>query len=189
MVVTRHMDLTWRPQIVNNIYLLPHLLTVTQFLNTNVHWANSGPTWGRQLAPRTLLSYIRVAWYQIHESVAAERTAWWPLIAIPESKVHGTNVGPSWGRQDQGGPHVGPMNFAIWDAPICLHHDDEALSLRLRNIPTQWLSHSFITSFHIIRMRRNRERPERAAKRQTLSYVYFGDIIRQNSTHKFGKIC
>ena len=23
-------------------------------------------------------------------------------------------MGPIWGRQDQGGPHVGPMNFAVW---------------------------------------------------------------------------
>ena len=34
---------------------------------------------------------------------------------IPDSKVHGANTGPIWGRQDPGGPHVGPMNFAIWD--------------------------------------------------------------------------
>ena len=33
----------------------------------------------------------------------------------PKSKVHGANMGPIWGRQDSGGPHVGPMNFAIWD--------------------------------------------------------------------------
>ena len=32
----------------------------------------------------------------------------------PDSKVHGTSVGPIWGRQDQGGPHFSPMNFAIW---------------------------------------------------------------------------
>ena len=31
----------------------------------------------------------------------------------PDSKVHGDNMGPIWGRQDPGGPHVGPMNFAI----------------------------------------------------------------------------
>ena len=37
---------------------------------------------------------------------------------IPDSKVHGDNMGPIWGRQDPGGPHVGPMNFAIWDAWI-----------------------------------------------------------------------
>ena len=45
--------------------------------------------------------------------------AWWaqayPLkLAHPDSKVHGATMGPIWDRQDQGGPHVGPMNFAIW---------------------------------------------------------------------------
>ena len=33
---------------------------------------------------------------------------------LSDSKVHGANMGPIWGRQDPGGPHVGPMNFAIW---------------------------------------------------------------------------
>ena len=32
----------------------------------------------------------------------------------PDSKVHGANMGPIWSRQDPGGPHVGPMNLAIW---------------------------------------------------------------------------
>ena len=32
----------------------------------------------------------------------------------PDSKVPGANMGPIWGRQDPGGPHIGPMNFAIW---------------------------------------------------------------------------
>ena len=36
-----------------------------------------------------------------------------------DSKVNGANIGPNWGRQDPGGPHVGPMNFAIWD---CVYH-------------------------------------------------------------------
>ena len=31
----------------------------------------------------------------------------------PDSKVHVANMGPIWGRQDPGGPHVGPMNFAV----------------------------------------------------------------------------
>ena len=31
----------------------------------------------------------------------------------PDSKVHGANMGSIWGRQDPGGPHVGPMNLAI----------------------------------------------------------------------------
>ena len=33
---------------------------------------------------------------------------------FPDSKVHGANMGPIWGRQDPGGLHVGPMNLAIW---------------------------------------------------------------------------
>ena len=37
------------------------------------------------------------------------------ILHTPDSKVHGANMRPIWGRQDPGGPHVGPMNFAIWD--------------------------------------------------------------------------
>ena len=36
------------------------------------------------------------------------------LVAFPDSIINGDNMGPTWGRQDPGGPHVGPMNFAIW---------------------------------------------------------------------------
>ena len=36
------------------------------------------------------------------------------LKMSPDSKVHEANMGPIWGRQDPGGPQVGPMNFAIW---------------------------------------------------------------------------
>ena len=44
------------------------------------------------------------------------------VVQFPDSKVHGTNMGPIWGRQDPGGPHVGPMNFAI-----CVEIQDLAL--------------------------------------------------------------
>ena len=37
-----------------------------------------------------------------------------PGTTVPDSKVHGANMGPIWGWQDPGGPHVGPMNLAIW---------------------------------------------------------------------------
>ena len=37
------------------------------------------------------------------------------LCPIPDSKVHGANMGPAWGQQDPGGPHVGHVNPAIWD--------------------------------------------------------------------------
>ena len=35
------------------------------------------------------------------------------LLTCPDSKVHGANMGPIWGRQDPGGPHDGPMNLAM----------------------------------------------------------------------------
>ena len=37
---------------------------------------------------------------------------WW--MDYHDNKVHWANVGPTWGRQDPGGLHVGPMNFNIW---------------------------------------------------------------------------
>ena len=51
----------------------------------------------------------------------------------PDSKVHGANMGPIWGRQNPGGPHVGPMNFAIWvvyrtDSNTCLLEIDGSTS-------------------------------------------------------------
>ena len=30
----------------------------------------------------------------------------------PDNKVHGANMGPAWGQQDPGGPHVGHMNLS-----------------------------------------------------------------------------
>ena len=36
------------------------------------------------------------------------------LESVPDSKVHEAYMGPTWGRQDPGGPRVGPMTLAIW---------------------------------------------------------------------------
>ena len=35
------------------------------------------------------------------------------LFGYPDSKVHGAHIGPTWGRQVPGGPHVSHMNLAI----------------------------------------------------------------------------
>ena len=47
------------------------------------------------------------------------------MIIEPDSKVHEANMGPIWGRQDPGGPHVSPMSFAIWGCigPRVLTHN------------------------------------------------------------------
>ena len=49
--------------------------------------------------------------------LAQESQVWNVVLiawSIPNSKVRGANMGPIWDRQDPGGPHVGPMNLAIW---------------------------------------------------------------------------
>ena len=33
---------------------------------------------------------------------------------VPDNKVHGANMGPTWVLSAPDGPHVGPMNLAIW---------------------------------------------------------------------------
>ena len=39
------------------------------------------------------------------------------LYDIPDSKVHGANMEPTWVLSAPDGPHVGPMNLAIREDP------------------------------------------------------------------------
>ena len=41
---------------------------------------------------------------------------------VPDSKVHVANKGPTWVLSSPGGPHVGPMNLAIWVVRSCLEY-------------------------------------------------------------------
>ena len=55
--------------------------------------------------------------YGSKEQGVPDSTVYFPnsyKINYLDNKVHGANMGPTWGRQDPGGSHVGPMNFAIW---------------------------------------------------------------------------
>ena len=63
---------------------------------------------------------------------------------ILENKVHGANMGPIWGRQDPGGPHVGPMNFAMWDdiPPVSVGCNILSLLLILASCAKQWITTS-----------------------------------------------
>ena len=49
---------------------------------------------------------------------------------VPDSKVHGANMGPTWVLSAPGRSHVGPMNLAIWGMALgylCGHGDDQLL--------------------------------------------------------------
>ena len=62
---------------------------------------------------------------------------------IPDSKVHGANMGPIWGRQDPGGPHVGPMNFAIWDCSSRLYFNISITSPQSQWVNRQGIAHTW----------------------------------------------
>ena len=65
-------------------------------------------------------------------------------VTCPDSKIHGANVRPTWGRQEPGGTHVGHTTLAIWDT---LNHP--ALCL-FRTEHWSLCLHIFITySWHI----------------------------------------
>ena len=57
----------------------------------------------------------------------------------PDRKVHEANMGPIRGRQDQGGPHVGPMNVDIWGyygvSPLYCLHDSYCIK---SSLPWWW---------------------------------------------------
>ena len=63
--------------------------------------------------------------HKLYEAMCVQRALWvyefrqltWikdHLVLISDSKIHGANMGPSWVLPAPGGPHVGPMNLAIW---------------------------------------------------------------------------
>ena len=51
-----------------------------------------------------------------------------------DSKVHGANMGLIWGQQDPGGPHDGPMKFAIWVAILITSGKKKPLIFVVNNI-------------------------------------------------------
>ena len=58
-----------------------------------------------------LLSYLNCV--SIHEAFNVIDINTVRNDTIPDSKVHGANMGSICGRQDPGGPHVDPMNHSI----------------------------------------------------------------------------
>ena len=62
------------------------------------------------------------------------RVATWNLGTLPDGKVHGAKMGRIWGRQDPGGPYVGPMNLVIWAELKNCRCDGNSLDLMSRHL-------------------------------------------------------
>ena len=85
-----------------------HRLTITTIPVTTTS------EWSIILLPSKERLILEVWWYFSVCTVMGESHC---FESIPDCKVHGANMGPIWGWQDPGGPHVGPMNLVIWDVP------------------------------------------------------------------------
>ena len=66
---------------------------------------------------------------------------------FPDSKIHGANMGPIWVRQDPGGPHVGPINFAIWVTQLKITIGSMSALINDRLDGTIWHQNMGIFSF------------------------------------------
>ena len=52
---------------------------------------------------------------RLHDSMLlVYQPNWKKKKNYPDSKIHGANMGPTWVLSAPDGPHVGPMNLAIW---------------------------------------------------------------------------
>ena len=93
---------------------------------------------------------IDSSWYKDHPDLAYGQlfdNGWFHLLfgvtslalgqSTPDSKVHEAYMGPTWGRQDPGASHVGPMNLAFRDDCPCA--SEESLPWRL------WVNESQVT--------------------------------------------
>ena len=62
--------------------------------------------------------YKKCAWGQQDFQLQVVKECFLHDCYNPDSKVHGAYMGPTWGSQDPGGPHVGPMNLAIRESMV-----------------------------------------------------------------------
>ena len=69
--------------------------------------------WFNHMTRQVLQEGIKTVWVDHWWYLATHTQA--KMANTPHSNVHGAYMGPTWGRQDPGGPHVGPMNIVIGD--------------------------------------------------------------------------
>ena len=86
--------------------------------------------------------YLAIIIRKYIKACRTELIAWTTTLLsrnVPDSKVHGANMRPIWGRQDPGGPHVGPMNFAIWGSSVSATHLKVYGCLIFKWVAMSWL--------------------------------------------------
>ena len=124
----------------------PHYLWLIQLLIHSLESTLNGGLTKPVLMWRVWVSNYIPSCMWMYPSITSHR-----YHNILDGKDHGANMGPIWGRQVPGGPHVGPMNFAIWDydasdaellASKAVSHDDV---IQWKHFPRYW---PFVRGIH-----------------------------------------
>ena len=69
--------------------------------------AEQPPTGWENQIPKSAMMQQCVTYYICYQIIV--------LVSLPDSKVHGTNLGPTWVLPASGGPHIVHMNLAYWE--------------------------------------------------------------------------
>ena len=77
---------------------VPPYLRIIMFGFVSVLYVSA--KWGNA---KTLLRFMIILLWKL----------WLQCLGLPDSKVHGANMGPTWVLSAPEGPHVGPMNLSI----------------------------------------------------------------------------
>ena len=125
----------WRFRFDYNVLNIPGtyplMVSPNSFLQTEVGWWWIGTqrnTGNSQHRTRTPVAWLCIPSHPLNWMHGQQGSLLWYLeqqlwCALdisqvlpkdsPDSKVHEAYIGPTWGRQDPGGPYVGPMSLAI----------------------------------------------------------------------------
>ena len=113
---------TLAPPMMNTYMYIDGLVDLLTAEN-NVYWRQIGTKTKKFLGGNTLRQFnvsSKKRELTKHEGWDNKYATNRSMKKDPDSKVHGTNMGPIWGRQDPGGPHVGRINFASWGCNVLL---------------------------------------------------------------------
>ena len=96
--------------------------------------------------------WVMVWWAVLTIFVYKHQTTFNLILSSLIAKFMGPTWGPPWGRQDPSGPHVGPMNLAIWDGSFPQNVSLEDLDLKMNyfmaSTRRHWLDTTMISPNH-----------------------------------------
>ena len=140
----------WARSLICRLRGFAALLSLLSYFQPPMSYQCGGITWNvniclmfplKHLARKGLTMWQLSLWDKVwnrgwsvvgrwkHHFILHCKVSYFPAIClgtrnkIPDSKVHGANMGPNWVLSSPNGPHVGPMSLALRDTCILTNCD------------------------------------------------------------------